>query len=468
MEKATAFKHLRRGCLILVATIACAVLLPGNDVIAAQEDDLPKSAESSEQQSPVQDVQKSPDDVSEGAEGYHPEGRRVGTPVDIDRDLDFSFPKRDYVLPRILPQKWFKWKEDLYEEYGVKLGISYQTLYQNASDTLTGNDEAWAGWALLEGKWEIFNRGKDFQGSLVATLDSRHALGNLEGPALWGVQDVGSLWATDFAYIEWDPWVPVAYWEQWLKKDRFVMRLGQQNVGQIYDFFRFKDPRVAFSNSMFTAPAAAQPFPAPGLSAAFEMWPIKDSTLYVVGTVNDMNARPEMWQWDDAIRDADFFYGLEVGYNWVRKPGDFDHLHLNLFYADKPEENPLPPFSSESGWGFKVLGEKQMGRFVGFGSYTYNNSEGGAFGVTFAKHATTAGFAFVKPFGLRGEIGLGTSWAQPKKDALSSQFGAEAYWKFLLLPSLWVTPGVQVIFDPTFNPREDTVTIGQIKARLFF
>jgi hypothetical protein len=27
---------------------------------------------------------------------------------------------------------------------------------------------------------------------------------------------------------------------------------------------------------------------------------------------------------------------------------------------------------------------------------------------------------------------------------------------------------VQVIFDPTFNPQQDTVAIGQIKARLFF
>jgi len=44
----------------------------------------------------------------------------------------------------------------------------------------------------------------------------------------------------------------------------------------------------------------------------------------------------------------------------------------------------------------------------------------------------------------------------------------EGYWKFLLLPNMWVTPGVQVIFDPTFNPQEDTITIGQIKARLFF
>ena len=116
----------------------------------------------------------------------------------------------------------------------------------------------------------------------------------------------------------------------------------------------------------------------------------------------------------------------------------------------------------------KVLGEKQMGRFVGFGSYTYNTAEGGAFGVTFAEHATTAGLAILRPFGMRGEIGLGTSWAKPKNDNLNSQYGVEAYWKLLLLPNLWVTPGVQVIFDPTFNPQEDTITIGQIKARLFF
>jgi hypothetical protein len=457
-----------RCYVILVVIITFPVLLVGNNMIAAQEKGQSNSQHSAAQVPVDVDAEEPTEGFTEGTKGYGDEGRRIGTPLDVERDLDFSFPKRDYVLPRILPTKWFKWKEDLYEKFGVKLGISYQTLYQNASDTLTGDDEAWAGWALLEGKWEMYNRGQDYEGSLVAALDWRHTLGGKEEPAFWGVLDVGSLWPTDLGYIEWDPWVPVAYWEQWFKKDRFVLRLGQQNVGQIYDFFRFKDLRVAFSGTPFNAAVTSQPIPGPGLSAAFELWPIEDSPLYVVGTVNDMNFEVEEWTWDDAVSEADFFYGLEVGYNWVRAPGDFDHLHVNLFYADKPEENPLPPFPSESGWGFKVLGEKQMGRFVGFGSYTYNTAEGGAFGVTFAKHATTAGLAYLKPFGLRGEIGLGTSWAKPKKDALRSQYGVEGYWKFLLLPSLWVTPGVQVIFDPTFNPGVDNVTIGQIKARLFF
>lgn len=464
---------MRRPRDILAAFIAFFMLFFGNNVLAAQEDDQAKTLESAEPSSAVLDVQKSPDDISEGREGYHPEGRRVGTPIDVDRDLDFSFPKRDYVLPRIIPKKYFKWKEDLYEKYGVKLGFSYQAIYQNASDTtsffgLDGENDVAAGWALLEGKWEMYNRGQDFEGSLVGTLDWRHTFTDGRDPAAWGTFDVGSLWPTDFGYVEWDPWVPVAFWEQWFTKDRFVLRLGQQNVGQIYDFFRFKDLRVAFSSTPFNAPASVIPFPGPGLGAAFELWPIKDSTLYVVGTVNDMNFEIEEWTWDDAIDDADFFYGLEVGYNWARAPGDFDHLHLNLFYADKPAENPLPLFHSRSGWGIKVLGEKQMGRFVGFGSYTYNTSKGGAFGATFAKHATTAGLAVLKPFGLRGEIGLGTSWAQPYDSDLQSQFGVEGYWKLLLLPNMWVTPGVQVIFDPTFNPQEDTITIGQIKARLFF
>ena len=61
------------------------------------------------------------------------------------------------------------------------------------------------------------------------------------------------------------------------------------------------------------------PFPAPGLAATFEWWPIKKSELYIEGTINDLNAEPEKYAWDDALREKDFFYGLEVGYFWKRR-----------------------------------------------------------------------------------------------------------------------------------------------------
>ena len=311
-------KHVWRPRDIFVAFIAFSMFLFGNNSLAVQEDERKNAIESTEPPSAVIEVQESPDDVTEGDEGYHPEGRRVGTPTDVDQDLDFSFPKRDYVLPRIIPQKWFKWKEDLYEKSGVKLGCSYQAIYQNASDTTSffgfdGENDVAAGWAQLEGKWEMYNRDQDYEGSLVAVLDWRHTFTDGRDPAFWGTFDAGSLSPTDFGYIEWDPWVPVAYWEQWITKDRFVLRLGQQSVGQIYDFFRFKDLRVAFSGSLFNIAPTVIPAPGPGLGAAFEWWPIADSTLYVVGTVNDMNFEIEEWSWDNAIREADFF----MGWRWA-------------------------------------------------------------------------------------------------------------------------------------------------------
>ena len=74
----------------------------------------------------------------------------------------------------------------------------------------------------------------------------------------------------------------------------------------------------------------------------------------------------------------------------------------------------------------------------------------------------------MKPFGLRGEMAVGTSWAQPINENLNSQYSIEAYWKLLLFPSMWLTPGVQFIFDPTFNPEQDQISIAQLKFRVFF
>jgi hypothetical protein len=79
----------------LVATIVCAVLLPGNDVILAQEYDRPKPSDGLEQQSPSPDEQ-------EPIKGYPVRKRRIGGPTDVEWDLDNSFPKRGSVLELIM------------------------------------------------------------------------------------------------------------------------------------------------------------------------------------------------------------------------------------------------------------------------------------------------------------------------------------------------------------------------------
>jgi carbohydrate-selective porin OprB len=86
----------------------------------------------------------------------------------------------------------------------------------------------------------------------------------------------------------------------------------------------------------------------------------------------------------------------------------------------------------------------------------------------------TAGGAFLKPLGVRGELGLGFVWMQPGPNPLlgtpdpRDQYGLETYWKLLVTPDLWVTPGVQFIINPSRNFSTDFVAIPQLKFRLFF
>ncbi len=448
---------------LIIAAIGALTLLLGNGVALAQDDDRPGPAE--EQVSPSPDEQEEPD-------SYPVETSDFDNPTDVNEDLENSLPKRDSVFPQLKPRGWANLKMRLYEKHGLKLGFSYQGIYQYASESLTGQDTAAAGWVLVEAKWEAIRRGKDFQGSIVLGIDGRHTFGDNAVPGLFRLQ-TGLLWTTDAAYFEWDPYVAIAFWEQWFKKDRFVLRLGQQASIGVFDFFRFGDFRTSFSNSQLTAPAAIMPFGPPGPGLSLKWWPIRGSELYVVGTVTDINAPAGEWDWSRLTEFGQVFAGVEIGKNWRRGEGDFDHAHLNLWYGDEVDTLPFP---TDSGWGFKLHGSKQWGSWVGFANYGYNNSYGGGFGFTNTRQAVNAGFGYQNPLGIRGEVAMALSWAEPldRPDPIlgiqsdRKQSGLAANWKLLLTPDLWITPGVQLIFNPTYNPSTDFLAIPQFKFRAFF
>ena len=120
------------------------------------------------------------------------------------------------------------------------------------------------------------------------------------------------------------------------------------------------------------------------------------------------------------------------------------------------------------------MGSKQLGQWVGFASYTYNTAEGGSTSLTFGRQTVTAGGAYLSPLGIRGEIGAGVIWMKPHPDLLGTdvdlrnQNGFEVYWKLLVTPNLWLTPGFQYIRNPSLNPTTDSVFISHIKFRLAY
>ena len=412
--------------------------------------------------------------------GYPIPKRGVGMPANVETDIDkAAFPKRSSVLPPIPPPRpYFEFKEGLYDRIGLKVAFSYQMIAIGASsakpageDLSQGKQAGWAGALLIEAEWVLYQREKDYPGSVVAAFDWRHTLQNTARPAFFSL-DTGSAWPHDTFYLGWRPWFPVLFYEQGFKKDVFVLRFGNLSPPQFLDFFRFKDPRTSFSGGPFTGPVNINPFAPPGFGVQFDLRPIKDNELYFTGLVHDQNARIEVYSWNEFFTKGDLYYGLEIGYFWRRAPGDFDHLHVDVIYADAPAA-PSPVgaalgVGNEPGWVFKAHGSKQIDRWVVYGNYTYNTAQGGPFGLTVADHSVAGGLAFLRPFHVNGEWSLGAVWAKPINRTLRDQYGIETYWKILFAEYLWVTPNLQVIFSPTYNTAKKVLAVGGIKLRLFF
>jgi hypothetical protein len=302
------------------------------------------------------------------------------------------------------------WRKQLYDNYGITFGATYQQLLQWASKTVPSAPYATAlgGWAATSVTWAAFDRDGPNQGTLVFRTGWRDSIGNNAVPAQFGIGYLGSIWS-NYEWTSWNGHVRVEdlFWEQKVGADFFLVRAGNLGPQALFNSFRFKDAKTSFTGSPFAFDETI-PYPTYGLGAVFRLRPIPGSGVYVVGTLNDMNGDPASNGLDwSTFALGQYFYGLEIGNDWRRENGEFDHIHLDLFYADKRSTRNPYTSPNTAGGGFKIAGEKQIGSVVGFANYTYNTAEGGGISATLAGQTAVAGVAYLRPFGISGEASIG-------------------------------------------------------------
>jgi carbohydrate-selective porin OprB len=125
-----------------------------------------------------------------------------------------------------------------------------------------------------------------------------------------------------------------------------------------------------------------------------------------------------------------------------------------------------------AGGGFKLAGEKQIGPVVAFANYVYNTAEGGGISTTVSRHTAIAGVAYLRPFNVQGEVAVSAMWAQSFANLVPgigarNQYGVETYWNIGVTPNSSLTPGIQFIFNPAFNPGSNFVAVPHVKFRVF-
>ena len=216
-------------------------------------------------------------------------------PTDAETLLNSTSPQPDSVFGDVVPKKYFQWKQDLYANHGLKLGFFYQSLYMSASEVspIATHDNAWGEWWGFDAKWTPLNRGEDYEGSLVLVAAERGSISNNAVPAQHGVADLGSTYALGFGFTEWEFAVEELYWEQWMEKDRLMLRAGITAAPSLISPFRFKDDRTSFTATPFAFHESI-PAPAQGPGLAAKWWPVKDSEFYITGVLNDATVIPPM------------------------------------------------------------------------------------------------------------------------------------------------------------------------------
>ena len=85
------------------------------------------------------------------------------------------------------------------------------------------------------------------------------------------------------------------------------------------------------------------------------------------------------------------------------------------------------------------------------------------------EHLVALGVGFERPFGAADDVaGVGGSWARPSVPGARDQWGLEVFYRFQLTPVIQVTPGFQLLINPSLNPSEDLVGVFQLRLGVVF
>lgn len=374
-------------------------------------------------------------------------------------------PKESRIDPPVsqsFMERWGAFKKSLDEATGFKFSIAYTQVLQAASSANQWQTGSGAQ-AEFDFTWELFGRnGAGPKGLIGGKFESRFKVLNATVPQSVAPA-AGSIWSGAIGYGEQDPSLSQLWYEQHLIRDRLLIRFGKIAPFAVFDYYKYKSPRVAFlGQPQNFNPTIPFPPSALGLAGGARL----TNGGYLAAGVFDANGSPIRPGFDTLFEDGelfsvaevgwapDFVFGLEPGKDF--RPGNDDY-HLTVWHSDVRDRISRP-----EGWGFTASAQKGFGNVVPYARYGYSNG-----GATTLKQFASIGAGFENVFGYDADaIGIGLSWGDPWNSALDTQYAFETFYRMQLTPQLALTPDVQVIVDPATDPASDMLGVFSLRGRI--
>lgn len=379
--------------------------------------------------------------------------RGLGGPASVPGQLQEDRTEGPtYRLPAVdqLFQPWTNVKNRLDDQHRLLLGWDYNSLYQTASETLTGNDDAASGIFRVYGDWTVFGESEKTAGSLIFKGEHRHRYSTAIPPSQIGF-DAGYLGIPGVLFRDDGAALTNLYWEQFLCNGNAGFVIGFLEPDAFVDVSGYANPWIAFQNLAVNLNGTI-PFPDPvfGAAAGFVL---NDQFLIGGGIYDTNNVLGEFEFFPDG---AEFFSHIELSWAPSRKERYLKEIHISGWHVDRRKNAGLPESHGVAVGGNWTFGDRWM-PFFRFGW-----SEGGA---PLLRKAATAGL--LRYFPERGDLsGIAMTWEDPSDKSLNEQNVIEVFYRVQIARTLAITPSIQVIIDPALNPNDEAVTFFGLRARL--
>jgi porin len=393
------------------------------------------------------------------------DSRNLKGPSDVQNRIELDKFSKEYLFEHGLLQPYYEWKEQILKKYNYTYSLDYYPIYQKASDSLPGTeDDAASGVARFSGFWQL-HKDNNSTGTLIYLVEQRHRYtDNL--PQSFVSENLGYAGFSGIPFgSEGGLHLTNLYWNQeW--ENGFGVAVGFIDITDFVDVYALTSPWTDFYNFVFSIGSATMDMPDDAaLGFGGGGW-LTDS-VYLLAGMNDLNSDPTdpFDGFDTFWNDHEYFKYAEVGLTTsTREQYYLDNIHLTLWQADERDEIDI-----QDGWGAvlsfsQTLGAKWLmfvrGGFAEDGGSLLEKS------VSIGGGYAPAGIATP---GTGHQLGFGFNWGQPN-DALfgsgvDDQYSIETYFRLQIAKELSITPDVQLLINPAFNPDEDTIWVFGLRAR---
>jgi carbohydrate-selective porin OprB len=386
--------------------------------------------------------------------------KSVGAQLEVDnQDKAFYFR-----VPIRVMKPWYDWKAQLNKDHGIQLGINYTSIYISSSEVIgEGNrDNSSSGIFDFQLGWNFLGRksGND-KGTIFLKINSRHAYGNYTNPMFHGIFESGYYGLPAVGFNDYSIRILELNWQQSLFEDKLNFVVGKVDPTNYFNFHGIVVPWQHFMGYGASLSGTVNwPNQGIGIIASYKLSEKVYAMAGLTDVYGDLFEEGNFLHFGENFFNGKFFKAVEVGYVPSMAQRYFRKISITYWHTDAYTNPAGSSISSGSGLAFSghwFIDETYI-PYVRFG-FSNGNGEN-----AFYKTDIQLGNGF--RFRSHDILGIGLSWAETNIPDTDNQMTAEVFYRFNLTAHLELTPDLQYIINPTFNPDKSSLVYFAFRGRI--